>query len=109
MLPFIVFKSKDDHQRALNIWANIATQNESASLEQRVHGTIIKLDGKDSEAHQGVYLLSPVFLSIFNDSGVKYDVLDTPQKIGEHLSDAGKEELGCVLKYRRDEISRSQN
>ncbi|MBI4141318.1 hypothetical protein HY484_00155 [Candidatus Woesearchaeota archaeon] len=105
MLPFIMFKSKQDHQKALALWANIARENDDVPLEHRIRGTIIKFDGKGSELHQGVYVLSPVFIKIFDDNNVEYDMLDTPAKIGEHLSVDGKEELQYILKYRRNEIT----
>ncbi len=96
-----MFRSEKDHKAALDIIASVVQSLESGPLERlALFSPIITLESKFSEPHRSVYVFCPTYLEIFNDQGVKYVVLQSPDILMFNLSQDGKEQLKYIEAHR---------
>lgn len=104
-MPFIMFKSKEDHSNALDVIADVIESLENGPLERfALFSPIIKLDGKFSEPHKGVYVFCHAYLSIFSKSKIGYVCIPGPEQLNYFLSADGIAQLKHIENTRPHHI-----
>lgn len=98
-MPFLIFRSKVEHNKALDVVANIYRANEQLPLEKRITGIVSSFAGLDDSEHLKVYFFSREFVSVFDEAKIRYALLDN-KELFKFLSTEGKQQFIYAWKTR---------
>lgn len=98
-MPFLIFRSKVEHNKALDVVANIYRANEQLPLEKRITGIVSSFAGLDDNAYSQVYFFHWRFLYAFEEAKIRYALLDN-KEIFKFLSTEGKQQFIYAWKTR---------